>query len=397
MFINSKILPAVFSSLAALVLYANCATAAETNVRIGIIPSAKEVLISTSVQTPIALKKNNPGAETVYQMQPLVPLYLRIDNGNLCLYDQEKLLGQYNGTLIMKPDAKSSTVPLVYAAKHWYRGYIEAFVGSDGNITVVNTLPMEKYLYGVVPGEMPYTWPIEALKAQAVAARTYSFASLGGYSKQGFDMKATAESQMYLGVEGEKPSTNKAVDETKGKTITYNGKLITAYYHSTSGGITENGWDSWADLPYLKAVADYDQKSPKYLWYKNILASEIKEDLSKKNINVGDIVNITVNKRSQTGRAKDVQITGTAGTQIIDAYKFRGMTGINSTFFNVGIVDTVMGSSPNPLPQTFQFAGRGWGHGLGMCQWGACGMAANGKNYEQILTYYYSGTKVVSN
>lgn len=367
-------------------------------VKIGIVLSVKEVIISSSINTPIILKKEGCYPEIIAQIQPLVPFYLKGEGGGeISLYERERFIGKYNGILTIKPETTEKIIPVIYAGSHWYRGQLEIFGLSNGTITVVNILPLEEYLYGVIPGEMPYTWSLESLKAQAIAARTYALANIGQYSKRGFDMLATPESQVYLGAEGEQENTNKAVNETKDMVITYNGKLITAYYHSTSGGMTENGFDLWDDQPYLKSVPDFDQNSPKYIWYQNIYANQLKQSLIKIGINVGDVINIRPTRRSQTGRIKELLIEGVNGVQNVEGAKFRRILNLNSTFFNVGpmIIGGENVKDNQIIPQVFQFAGRGWGHGMGMSQWGAQQMAVNGKNYEQILTYYYTGTKVV--
>jgi len=398
MFSEKKILKSLFLLIVIFFLFfnQNSASAKDYTVRIGIVPSAKEVIISSSVATPIILKKSGGYSETITTIQPLVPFYFTGDRNGISLYENENFIGKYNGIISIKPQISSDVIPLVYASGHWYRGGLEIFSSSNKNITVVNSLPIEEYLYGVVPGEMPYKWSLEALKAQAVAARTYAIANIGSNSKRGFDMFATPASQVYLGVEGEKESTSQAVNETKGLVLTYKGKLITAYYHSTSGGMTENGFDLWDNQPYLRSVPDFDQNSPKYIWYQNFTNDQLKQTLSKMGINVGDIINISPVKRSKTGRVKELAVEGIYGVKYVDAAKLRSILNLNSTFFNVGPVSDNESETDNKvIPQLFQFAGRGWGHGMGMCQWGAYQLALDGKNHEQILTYYYTGTKVV--
>ncbi len=148
-----------------------------------------------------------------------------------------------------------------------YRGRLRV-VHLTGGLEIVNTLPLESYLLGVVPRESPASWPIEALKAQAVAARSYAYRSTGGSGS--FDVYCTTASQMYGGADGETAATNKAVTATKGIVPTYQGTPIVAYFFSTSGGHTENienVWTSAAPVPYLKGVSDpYDTTSPYHAW-----------------------------------------------------------------------------------------------------------------------------------
>ncbi len=168
-----------------------------------------------------------------------------------------------------------------------YRGAATALRQNNSNLTIVNLLPTEKYLYGVVPREMPHSWPEEALKAQAVAARGFAVASINKYIDHGFNLCNTVNSQVYGGYEAEQSRTNRAVDLTRGQVITYNGHLAIPYYHSSSGGHTEDSENIWTNaVPYIRGVQDeYSLNSPHKEWEKALKKSEIESILRKKQFN----------------------------------------------------------------------------------------------------------------
>jgi len=271
-----------------------------------------------------------------------------------------------------------------------YRDGIKISLNSKGNLNVINELGVEGYLYGVMTREVSPEWPIEALKAQAVVSRTYVMKNLGKYDKEGFDLSATITSQVYGGGEAEDPRTSKAVDLTQGEVITYKRELIKSFFHSNCGGHTEdvtNVWEGEGRLPYLKGVAcPFCKKSHQYYWEKTIKKKMLKEKLNEKGYNVGDINKIKILGRSSSGRVTYLKIYHQRGRLKIRASTFRMVMGpnlIKSTLF-------AMEHRGNRI----KFYGRGWGHGAGMCQWGAKGMADRGANYRQILRYYYPKTKI---
>lgn len=143
----------------------------------------------------------------------------------------------------------------------WYRGII-MIQNKNGKLTVINNVPLEDYIKGVVPAEMPSSWAFEAHKAQAIAARSYALANLGKRAKSGYDLKDTPEDQAYNGASAETADTNAAVEETKGIVLTYNMKVISAYYSASAGGQTNvNSWGS--NLPYLRSVPSFDDNVKK--------------------------------------------------------------------------------------------------------------------------------------
>ncbi len=322
-----------------------------------------------------------------------------------------------------------------------FRGNIEFKRHGGGNITVVNSLPLQHYLYGVVPREVNPGWHMEVLKAQAVAARNFAVVNLNKHGAYGFDICSGTDCQVYGGLDSESPSTNAAVDETCGQMIYYQGKPITAFYHASSGGYTENSENVWSiSLPYIKAVEDsFDAGSPHQSWQRVYTSEQISSILAQHGINIGSIQNIMVDSYTPAGRSLSLTIQGSRGSTVLEKEKSRAVFGYNdlkSTLFTVetdadlfvlegigrpvrkvaaagakavnatGIKSLDQGpdiltvssgrgyATVNKYPTRFIFNGRGWGHGLGMSQWGAKGMAEAGYSYKDILQYYYQGCVV---
>ena len=170
---------------------------------------------------------------------------IKVD-GKFCKINSNKI--------VIKPEENG----FVSVKRKWYRGHFQ-LVNDGIGLTVINDIPIEKYLQGVVPSEMPPSWEHDAHKAQAIAARSYALANLGKRAKFGYDLKDTPEDQAYGGATSEKPATNKAVLDTQNIVVTYNQKIIPAYYHASSGGQTKNSSDVWyKDLPYIKSVPAFD-------------------------------------------------------------------------------------------------------------------------------------------
>ena len=227
-----------------------------------------------------------------------------------------------------------------------YRGDLE-LMKSPGRwgITVVNVLPVEQYLYGVVGKEMSPSWSEEALKAQAVAARTYAIAHKKRFSQRGFDLTDDTSSQVYAGVGGESPAVIKAVNATKGEILTYQGKPIDAFFFSTAGGWTENSENVWGTyIPYLRGVSDTSNKMPGYRWSVTTTPEKMETKLAAAGKGVGKIKSITLSplaKRPMTesdrgvsGRVQSLIIHGTKGNVTVKGLAFQSIFGLRSTLFD---------------------------------------------------------------
>lgn len=270
---------------------------------------------------------------------------------------------------------------LVRFAGRNYRGRLR-IVNDGGRLLVINEVPIEDYLRGVLPGEVPASFPLEALKAQAVSARTYTLAHLGAHKY--YDICATAQCQVYKGADAETPVHNQAVEATGGLVLGYGGKPIDAVYHADSGGRTASAGEVWGrDLPYL-AVRD-DPFTISRPWSVTVTPERLAQALAAFGVRIGPAGKIEAVKYSPSGRITRLRVAGSAGTQILEGNK---LTRIMSA---LGLPSTQARFSGNG---PWVFSGRGNGHGVGMSQWGARGFAMAGWNFASILAYYYPGTQI---
>ena len=322
-----------------------------------------------------------------------------------------------------------------------YRGALVIFRFSDSDMTVINVLDLEEYLYGVVPKELASGHPIEALKAQAVAARTFTITRLNRYEKWNFDLTNTTSDQAYGGVAVEAEDTTKAVNKTKGEIVTYDGTPITTYYFSTSAGYTENSENVWtAKVPYLVAVEDkYQPKNLSTLnWSITFTKDEIEEILEKKSQKIGNLLSLNILKKSPSNAILELEFEGSKDTYIVTKENARfifGTSNVKSQFYDIEtdasvyVIDVdgnkvlknfselrvasekksnkissdlekinVIGKKEtikySRTPTKYTLNGKGWGHGVGMSQNGAIGMAKEGFSYDEILKWYYTGVEI---
>ena len=277
----------------------------------------------------------------------------------------------------------------VYINGRIFRGEIRVF--EDGRkLTVVNAVDLEEYLYGVMRNEVSTWWPMEALKAQAIAARTYALSQINESKGKDYDVTADVGSQVYGGIFSEKWRTNRAVDETRDKVLTYNGAIFPAFFHATCGGSTFDAAYLWnIDLPPLKGVkCRWCRKSPHFYWEKWMPVKEAEQKLAAAGYSVGDIIGFEASKRDPfSARILELKVKGSMGDAAILAKDFRRIIGadiVRSTNFKVTLIGEYVA-----------FEGLGWGHGVGLCQWGAYYMSRAGKNAAEILEFYYPGSKII--
>jgi stage II sporulation protein D len=279
----------------------------------------------------------------------------------------------------------------VYIGDRWYRGRT-LLVRTPSGMTAVNYVDLEEYLYSVLGGEMNGNWPQEALKAQAVAARSYALYRRQTSANTVYDVGNTVSWQVYRGLQDESAGTQAAVQATAGQVLTYDGKIIEAVFHSSSGGHTENVENVWSQpLPYLRGVPDFDKGAPVYEWTEDRSAAEVSQRIS----GVGNVISIAVERKTPFGRALTVRVVGDAGEKVLSGNELRRALGLRSTLlFSItserGPVASADGMAPSP--NRFRFNGGGYGHGLGLSQWGAHNMAQQGQTYDRILAHYYTGT-----
>ena len=269
-----------------------------------------------------------------------------------------------------------------------YRGEFDIILTDDG-LDVVNIVGMEDYLKGVVPSEMNSFWPSSALKAQAIASRSFALWRCLKRKNKDYDVTDDTFSQVYKGVSGENWRTTRAVADTRGLVLEYDGKVLPAYFHSCCGGHTENAGEVWNhDLPPLKGVkCPWCRWSPYYRWQVRIPPDRLQQGLKAEGYDVKKIEDIREGEGDASGRMKEVSVRTRDGwfrVPVNDMRRGVGTKYLKSTKFKI-----------KKYPRFFLFNGYGWGHGVGMCQWGAFGLALRWRSAEFILKYYYPGAKIV--
>lgn len=325
-----------------------------------------------------------------------------------------------------------------------YRGYLKVYRLTGSDITVINVVDFEEYLYGVVPREMSGNNPLEALKAQAVAARSYAYKSLGKYAKWNFDVTNTTSDQAYGGVASEHSNATKAVDKTKGEFVTYDGKIVSTPFFSTSSGYTESSENVWSSkVPYLIGVEDkFQSEDSEYLnWTVEYSKEEIEEILEKKGIEIGELERVVINEKTDNGAVLELEFIGEDDSYTVTKEKARTILSLKSQFYDITTGSSMYTISEdgkvtactttklkaktsttkktksissskktlylqgedgkikfnrNASASDYTINGSGWGHGVGMSQRGAVGMAEEGFDYEEILEWYYTGAQVTS-
>jgi len=307
-----------------------------------------------------------------------------------------------------------------------YEGELEVTRDSTGALALVNLVDLEAYARGAIGSEMEPRYPPEALKAQAVAARSEALAKAGRHRADGFDLCAETHCQAYRGLSDQTPAGNNAVAATAGEVLTYDGRVADAVYHAACGGHTENARDAWggADVPYLRGVSDMERpgsqdrdgyrsedkrlrdyltgapaancRQPRYLdltrfrWVRVLTPAQIEASLADI-AKVGDLVDLRPLQRGVSGRITRLEVRGTQATSILapESVIRRALGGLPSSAF---VVDRYCDTAGRPV--VFVLWGAGWGHGVGMCQAGAAGMALAGRTYREILAKYYPGASI---
>jgi len=377
---------------------------------------------------------NSPGGFTV-----------RVDGGRVVLASGAQVVYTFNAG--NAPQIMGTHGEFVGLGASTFRGVIE-FLVTGRLLTAVNVLSIEEYLYGVVPQEMYPTFHIEALKAQAVAARTFTYNQIrdGRHAAQGFDLCDSTHCQVYQGANTEHEATTRAVHETSGLMLFHEGETILAVYFSSSGGATDNSEDVWFEaLPYLRSVNEIAEHEP-MIWTRTFTWQELTTAAQNAGANIGMVNGASVSRKSASGRVAELTLHGANGNWTLRRESIRhffapiGGSLHSNNFRIVGAAHTTIGVNTsdgesdrfaplghlqaldhrgaisqvhmayifdgetmrrvNSIPivarggSGITLEGRGWGHGLGMSQRGAEGMARLGYTFIAILTHYYTGVEV---
>jgi stage II sporulation protein D len=265
-----------------------------------------------------------------------------------------------------------------------YYGRIEISL-HEGRLLVINRLPLETYLLGIVGSEMNPSWPIEALKAQAVAARTYAMQRRMMMRAAGkpFDLGATVLSQVYKGADRIRPPVIEAVKQTRGEVLAFDHDLVQALFHSTCGGRTVSAKSAFGrEVPYLKPQAcRWCRGSTRHRWTITMSLEEMSERLGR-----ARLTHSPVTRFSREEETSAVKLESGKKRQQLSPQDVRAAVGFSDLYSSRFTAETE--------GKTIHIHGRGFGHGVGMCQWGARGMADAGKSYREILGHYYRGVLV---
>ncbi len=375
----------------------------EPLIRVGIeIGTPSAVIMSTSglrVRDGVSGEELVSAGEEIVRFEPSA--------GGASMVEPAGRVDQALPSFIVEPLDRGADV--VIAGKT-YRGAAEVVADRSRGLIVINRLGLEDYLLGVVPAEIGRRTPEEfaAVRAQAVAARTYTISHLGRRDSLGFDLFATVEDQVYGGLEVERPDVERAIDETRGEILVFDGQPVSAFYHSTCGGRTATREEVWGepDLPYLRSVRDagggedYCAISPRYRWrvswtvdeMNGFVRAELASRLGTSPSSVGHISGIRVLSRTENDRVDQLEVEASGGRYVVRKNEIRWVL--------QPAEGRILGSTDFVVRQgrvedgEIIVEGRGFGHGIGMCQWGAIGRARAGEGYREILAAYYRDAAV---
>ncbi len=361
--------------------------------RIGLIRAVGHP-ISTTVTVPSDARLT-ASAETSATRGPAVWTIAASENGVTASDTEGKEL--VHGTALRVYTDEGDAITVTNGkTKRRYRGALEFTSTShkeSAALLVVNELPVETYLRGVIAAEMLPSAPPDALKAQTIAARSYALKNRGRYRARGYDLSDNTDCQVYGGVDSEKPSTDAAVRDTAGMVLIKDGALVLADYYDDCGGGTSGG-DREGDYPPSVRDAeeadgpDYCARGLYHTWSVNLTPDELTKTLAFADI--GAVTEVRVAEADKSGRARSVEIVGEKASKKLSGSAFRARIGysrLKSTLFTISKDDG----------DGFVISGKGYGHGQGLCQMGAMGMASAPYNhtFQEILTHYYPGAEIV--
>lgn len=404
-------------------------TAAAQDIRVAVVNGQYSAEISCDDE--ITVYNNNSGEKTVL---PQGKYFLHVDDGVLTVDDRSlgnsiSIANKSNGKLLVN--------------KKDYCGSLNAEV-IDNRLLIIDTVDLEEYLYNVLPGKVMPIWPDEAIKAQAVAARTYAAYMIGQHKNSAFDISSNDKELFYQGMDKANNKISPLIKATEGEILVYNDRPINAVTTSSSGGITESAEAAWGKaLPYLRSVPDFDQDCPDFNWEYKLSPILFQTLLEQNGYAVGKITSIRLSPfgakssdRTESGRVKFIIVSGEDGSCQIDGYNLMHILSLNSSFFAVSVstpvpdnlevpienyygmeigrkdIDIKIGDKKGPVwkdinagyhllsggkDEKIIFTGHGKGDGLGLSTWGVKGMAdASAANtYRRILKHYYPNTNLI--
>lgn len=357
--------------------------------------------------------------------------------------------GSISNPLIIAPDITGYDRPLTWFRGYRYAGYFQYNRMDGDNITVANLVDMQDYAKGVIPYEMSVSWPLEALKAQALCAKSYIVFNGGRHKSDGFDVCNTQHCQVYHGANSANANSDRAVDETYGMYVTYRGNVCNTVYSSSCGGATEDSENVWGTYTaYLRGVEDNFEdlnRAKNGIWQITCTNDTLTQLLTSKGYTNSGVVDFYVSKYTRMGNILEITLVDNSGKSFkFEKSAVRTFLNTNSVRFTVTTGDTaltaissggqktsfktgekvwVVGADGNPvevilgddtrilsadgttsgLPSsgtsstgTYVVDGYGWGHNVGMCQYGALGMTERGYTFDQIIKYYFTDVEILT-
>ena len=415
-----------------------------------LISKKRNIRIRSDKSIPLIIKGQK------FSNKKIKGLTVKKENNRTSLFFDKNKQKIYDLKNKVKFVVKSSDGRGIWVGQKRYSGILNLLV-LDSEILVINILGIEKYLSSVVGSEMPTEWPLEALKAQAIASRTYALKQKGNNF---YDIDSTQLNQVYSGLEARNYKTIRAVRSTRSLVLIYKNKLINALFHSSSGGMTENSQDVWkSEYPYLSSVKDFDTKNPKLSWQKKFTNEKLEELFPT----IGGLNKIEILSITKTGRVKNIKIYGLYGSETISGTDIRKKLNLKSSLVRFNFIEDTKPntekensiklqsekSSNTPITYTVKLgdnlldiafkynvnvdeiitlnsiedpslikinqrllvprkqyesispkkkmlvvSGLGSGHGVGMSQWGARFLASKGIKAEKILKHFYKDAKI---
>jgi len=294
---------------------------------------------------------------------------------------------RWNGSRLLGDALDVAGAPNLRVGSRKVAGRVR-LIARRGELLAVAVEPFEAYVAAVVSREVPPRFHPEALAAMAVAVRTYAVGAAAKPRDPAYDVVAGVEDQVFDGMDGIAAAFREAADRTRGVVVRYRGELARTVYHSTCGGRTEDARSAWGkDIPYLRAQSCDDcADSPVYRWEYRMSEAEGRRVAGALGVPPGKDLRIAVAGRTPTGRASRVRVTSGGVSRELQAAEFRKVAGYAKVrSLKMEIV---------PVAGEWRFTGEGWGHGVGLCQFGANGMARRGAGFREILARYYPGTEI---
>ncbi len=392
-------------------------------IKVGLMDNRKDISFKSDNIFNFIVEQNS-----IFQGQPETLYKIEYNDSIYSIYKNDQLLKTIKTSQpinVKTEDSGSFIVNVKFGQGYFwsgsenrqYRGDLKLKPVNNERLTLINIVNLEEYLISVVPSEMPAGWPLEALKSQAIAARSYALNNLNRHQDDGYNLCATVHCAVYSGINREDKRSTKAVLETEGEVAVYDGEIINAVFHSNSGGFTENSEDIWlSEYPYLRGVNNMKVENPPPFfepyqvnnWIKDVPDSYSHNEYTGDNtyrwvsiipaeylIEKYDLVvlkNIIPLNKTKMGTIEKILIVGENEEIILEKDRIRsGLGGLRSNRF---IINKIYNSKENRNIQELIIHGSGWGHKVGLDQTAAAGMAEAGYKYNQIISHFYQGTEI---